>query len=224
MINKEVFLATLSCPTYGWLLGHSPTQKSVCPAEQLRIEEGLEVHNRARGLLPQGVMVSGSRERSAEMTEQLLSDRNTRILFEATFIHNNFVARADVLIRKGSQWQIVEVKSNVNDDEELIDDLSYTVFVAQGSGLPISACSLLLVNKDYRLGMSDENLCVEIDHTPEALERAVEYDRRSDDITRILSGHEEPIPELRWECKSCDVFDKCCGKGVDNRNPTDDPE
>lgn len=215
-INKEQFLATLFCPTYGWLLRSGLTQEQLSPAEKLRIEEGLEIHQRARGLFPGGIMVSGNNEVSVRTTQQLLLDPNTTVIFEATFIYQDYVTKADVLIRDNSQWKIIEVKSNVNDDKELVDDLSYTTFVAQSAGLQISNCSLLLVSKDYRLGMSDENLFKEIDHTAKVLGRANEFRELSVEIAHTLSSSEKPAPELRWECKGCDIFEQCCGENIEN--------
>lgn len=216
MINKEQFLKTLSCPTYGWLLKHVPMEESLSHAEQLRLEEGLEVQQRARGLFPQGVMVTGNNEACVRKTKKLLSDRKTMVIFEATFTYEDFIAKADILIKDGSHWRLVEAKSKVNDDEELLDDLSYTVFVAQSAGLPISSCSLLLVNKNYRLGMSDESLFMEIDHTNDALARAAEFRKLSDGIAQTLASVQTPVTELKWKCKGCDIFEECCGKGVEN--------
>jgi hypothetical protein len=64
--------------------------------------------------------------------------------------------------------------------------------------------------------MPDENLFVEIDHTDNAFTRAGEFKGLSNDITQILSGSRKPDPELKWECKDCDIFDDCCGAGVEN--------
>ena len=215
-ITKNLFLSTLQCRTYGWLLRHEPTQEQLSPAEQLRIEEGLEIHQRARTLFPDGVMVSGSNETCVHKTRALLSNPSVSTIFEATFQNGQFVTKADVLLRQNSSWKIVEIKSNVNESQELIDDLAYTTFVALQSGLEISSCSLLLVSKDYRLGMSDENLFKEIDQTSGVLERASEFRECSDEVVQILSSPEKPTPELRWECKNCDIFPECCGEGIDN--------
>jgi len=215
-INKEQFLATLSCPVYGWLLRSGLSPKPLSPAEQLRIEEGLEVHNRARGLFPNGVMVSGSNEASAQTTQRLLSDSDTTVIFEATFIYKDYVTKADILIRDNSKWKIIEVKSSVSESEELVDDLAYTTFVAQSSGLEVSTCSLLLINRDYRLGMPDKSLFVEIDYTSDVLERASDFKEKSDEVAQILSSLEKPTPALRWECKDCDVFEQCCGENIEN--------
>lgn len=215
-INKEQFLTTLVCPTYGWLLRSELPQEQLSPADKLRIDEGVEIGQRARGLFPAGVLVSGSNEDSADTTQQLLSDPNTTVIFEATFIYENYITKADILIRDDSQWKIIEVKSNVNDAEGLVDDISYTTFVAQSAGLQISTCSLLLVSKEYRLGMSDENLFKEIDHTTEILKRAGEFREQCSEIAQTILSSEKPAPELRWECRNCETFEQCCGEGIEN--------
>jgi len=215
-INKEQFLSTLSCSTYGWILRYGLSQKQLSPAEKLKIEDGLDIHKKARGLFPAGVMVSGSNETSVQTTQQLLSDPNITVIFEATFVYGNYITKADILMRANSRWKIVEVKSNVNADKKLIDDLSYTTFVAQSAGLQISTCSLLLVSKDYRLGMSDENLFQEIDHTTEVFEQAEKFREQSSKIDQTLSSHEKPAPKLRWECKKCEIFEQCCGENIEN--------
>jgi len=216
IINKKQFLDTLFCPTLGWLLKHSPPEDPQSPSEQLRIDQGLEIHNRARNLYPEGVMVLGDNISSAQKTQQLLSDPSTTVIYEATFIWKDFIAKADILIKDGSKWKIIEVKSDANDDTKLVDDLSYTTFVAHSAMLPISTCSLLLVNKEYRLGMSDENLFVEVDHTNDAFARAGEFIELSNDVAYVLSESPKPAPELKWECKDCDIFEDCCGAGVEN--------
>jgi hypothetical protein len=174
-ITKNLFFTTMACPTYGWLLQSGLPRQPLSPAGELRIEEGIEIHRRARNLFPDGVLVSGDNETSAQTTQQLISDPNTTAIFEATFIHKNFVAKADILLRDNSSWIVIEVKSNVNDKQELVDDLAYTAFVSQSAGLSISTCSLFLIDKNYRLGMPDKNLFVEIDHSAEVLERAGEF-------------------------------------------------
>ena len=85
MITKEKYLATLFCTTFGWVLKkHTPAEGTRSPADQLRIEEGLDIHNRARSLFPEGIMVSGSNEASAQKTINLLEDPNATVIFEAT--------------------------------------------------------------------------------------------------------------------------------------------
>ncbi|MCG7852388.1 MAG: hypothetical protein MIO92_07685, partial [Methanosarcinaceae archaeon] len=218
-IDKEQFLTTLFCPTYGWLLRSKTSGKPFSVADQLRIDEGMEVHRRARGLFPTGVMVSGPTEAAMQTTQQLMSDPETTVIFEATFIYQDYIAKADILIRDDDDnagWKIIEVKSNVNDDTELVDDLAYTTFVAQAAGLNLSTCSLLLVNRNYRLDMFDEDLFNEAEHTPDVHARATEFNEQSERISEILLSDEKPVPVLRWECKGCDIFEDCCGRNIED--------
>lgn len=214
-ITKNLFLSTLQCRTYGHQQQLQPT-KPTSPADQLRIDEGIEIQDRARTLFPEGVLVSGDNQTASQTTEQLLNDPTISTIFEATFITIPYITKADILLRQTTGWKIIEIKSNVNINDELISDLTYTTMVSKKSGIDITSCSLMLVNKEYRLGMSDEELFVEKDITAEVLERVGEFEESYDRIAGILSSKETPAPELKWECKNCEIFEKCCGEGIDN--------
>ncbi len=214
-ITKHLFLSTLTCPTYGYLQ-LQPTQQQLSPSDQLRIDQGIEIQERARKLFPTGVLVSGKNITASKTTQQLLSEPTINTIFEATFITNPYITKADILLRQTTGWKIIEIKSNVNMSDELIDDLSYTTMVSKKAGLDITSCSLLLVNKDYRLGKSDKDLFVENDVTEEVFNRVKEFEESYDHIKEILSQKKKPTPALRRECKNCEIFDECCGAGIDN--------
>ena len=152
-ITKNLFLTTLQCPTYGHIQLHQP-QQPTSPSDQLRIEEGIDIQQRARNLYPDGILVSGNNIIASQMTNKLLSHSSLDTIFEATFLTTNYITKADILIRNHSSWDIKEIKSAVNQSDEHIDDLAYTTMIARKAGLSISSCSLLLVNKEYRLGMA----------------------------------------------------------------------
>ena len=215
LITKNLFLSTLQCPTYGHLQLSQPNQPT-SPADQLRIDEGNEVQQRARLLYPDGILIQGNNITASQTTQELLSDPTTDTIFEATFINNAYITKADILIRDNSSWKIVEIKSNVNLSDDLISDLAYTTMISRKAGLDISSCSLLLVSKEYRLGMSDEELFAENDVTEKVFERVGEFEKSYDRIAGILSNKETPANELKWECKKCDIFLECCGEGIDN--------
>ena len=86
--------------------------------------------------------------------------------------------------------------------------------IARKAGLDISSCSLLLVSKDYRLGMPDENLFIENDITTEVFNRVEQFEQSYNSIAELLSKKEKPAPALKWECKNCDIFDECCGRWI----------
>jgi len=73
-------------------------QTPLTQAEQFRINEGVEIGKMACSLYPNGILVNeGSNLRGAEKTKLLMKDQSVDVIFEATFIHRNYIARADIM-------------------------------------------------------------------------------------------------------------------------------
>lgn len=58
---------------------------------------------------------------AAEQTLNLTCDKNVSVLLEATFLVDEYVTKADILLRKNRGWQLIEVKSSVKDRPESVD-------------------------------------------------------------------------------------------------------
>ncbi len=137
-------------------------------------------------------------------------------MFEGTFIVDDYAVKADILKNKKG-WHLIEVKSGTNDKPELLDDLAYTIMVITKAGLSISKTSLLLISKDYRLGMSDKELFSEVDHTDDGLLRAMQFGMFWDQVKNQTVSRVQPEPKLRLQCKrQCPLFRDCVGKDIDN--------
>lgn len=217
-ISKNLFLNAAVCPTLGWRLrtGESASASSTL-SQRFRMEQGAEVGRRARKLFPEGVLIStGDLAEATAETAKLILDGGPSALFEATFVVDQYAAKADVLKRAGDAWHLIEVKSNINLRQELIDDLAYTLMVLDRAGLKISKASLLLVSKDFRLGMADSKLFVEYDRTTDALTRETQFQPYWDVIRERTSAEVMPEPTLIPACKTCELFSDCLGKGIDN--------
>ena len=221
-ISKNLFLNAAICSTLGWRLRADESRDEVASAsptlaQQFRMEQGAEIGRRARKLFPEGVLIStGNLAEAAAETAKLVRADGSSVLFEATFVADEYVAKADVLTRTGDTWHLIEVKSNVNLKPELIDDLAYTLMVLGGAGLRISKASLLLISKDFRLGMEDSKLFAEYDCTENALARVAEFQPFWDIIRDRTSGASMPEPTLIPACKTCEIFLDCLGKGINN--------
>ena len=175
-ITKQLFLTTINCHTLAWLTAAGEYQEPQSVLDKFNIEEGLEIHKRAQSLFPQAVFIAETEPTTAtEKTAELIKNETTSEILEAAFLADNFITRADILKRETTGWKLFETKSSINDRPDFIDDMAYTVMVAQKAGLNITACSLLLLSKDYRLGMPDEKLFQEVDHTEQVLQRAEEF-------------------------------------------------
>ncbi|MFC1932627.1 DUF2779 domain-containing protein [Chloroflexota bacterium] len=221
-VSKQIFVKAVVCPTLGWQLrcgelAGGLVWAKLTPGEKFRIEQGLEIGRRARELYPEGSLVKDvNLVSSARKTEALMADPGVPVIFEGTFIIDGYVTRADVLKRKGDGWHMSEVKSAANDREQFIDDMAYTAMVIDRCGFNISGVSLLLVSRDFRLGMANEALFAEVDHTEEVLARVDEFKTIWQQIEEITRASEKPEPQLVYECRRCELFGECVGRDIAN--------
>ncbi len=216
-ISKKIFLDAIACPTLGWLMRTGGDGKQTLTlGERFRIEQGTEVGQRARGLYPEGILVKNKDLVAAsEETWELISN-GVSVIFEGTFLIDSYVAKTDILKRCDDGWHMIEVKSGVNDKAEFIDDMAYSFMVLDKAGLKISKVSLLLISKDFRLGMSRENLFVEIDHTDRVMKRTEAFKSLWKQIDAITCSPDRPDPVICYECRDCDHSGECLLKGIDN--------
>ncbi len=217
-VSKQIFLKAVVCPALGWLLRSGEiAEAELTLGERFRIEQGIEIGRRARELYPDGLLIDDVDLVSASKnTKSVMNDSDVSIILEGAFLIDGFVARADILKRKGKGWHLVEVKSSVNDKEEFIDDMAYTAMVIDRCGFNVSSVSLLLVSKDFRLGMENEELFVEIDHTGDVLAQVEKFKPFWQQVEEITRAPVEPEPQLLFECRKCKLFKECLGRGIEN--------
>ncbi len=212
-VTKHDFLTALGCKTRAWF-GMRDPGGAPSPADLLRMQEGQDVHRRAQSLHPNGVFAG-----SIEKTKQLILDRAVEVIFEAALSIDGYTARADWIRRVKGGWVIGEIKSSLfNEDgpkDEHLEDLAYTVMVARRAGLPVKCCELVLMNRDWRLGMPDPDLFVVTDHTAEVTPIADEFNLLWDQVAPLLLRRSRPSPHWCWECRDCEYFaDRCVGVGI----------
>jgi len=218
-VTKLMFLNTLACPSYGWLMRLKPEEvrRPATLGEKFRIEQGMEVGRRAREVYPNGILVDDKDMVSAiEKTKSLMNDLSVSVIFEGTFLVEGLAAKADILVRKDGGWHIIEVKSSVNDKKEYIDDMAYTALVFNLSNHKLSTVSLMMISRDFRLGMDNNRLFVGIDRTKEVIERMLQFKTCYLQIERVTRLPTKPRTELKLTCKSCSLFKDCAGKDIKN--------
>jgi hypothetical protein len=216
-INKSVFVSAMNCDLLGWLLRNE--DDTVCGpptlAEEFRLAQGLDIGQRARRLFPAGILVERSWDKALEQTEKLLKDQKAQLLFEPAFSVDEYLTRVDVLQRKSGGWRMIEVKSAATPDIRHIDDMAYTVMVLDRWGLKVNGVFLMLVSKDYRLGMEDNKLFVVDDCTNKVLARVEEFKPFWELVEKKTRGA-RPQPKLAFICRKCQIFEECIGSGVKN--------
>jgi hypothetical protein len=225
LVAKKAFLAGVTCRTQGWYVHHAPAEIPG-PGLQWRFWVGADVHEKARAWLGASAAGAGTMlrrtpvEAAAADTRSAMTTSFESLLFEATFIWNGLVARADAIRPAGTAWDLIEVKSGKSPGEddklnqECVDDLAYTQMVAHGAGLRISRALLVLINRDYRLNGPAEMFAY-VDITDEVNARAAVFALVAEDVARSASSPERPEPEFIFACKDCPFFaTDCLGVGV----------
>lgn len=221
-ISKAIFLNTLVCTRLGWLLRNESraeqlSGKELTLGEKFRIDQGIAVGRRARKIFSNGKLIDDiNLELAASNTSRALKDSNISIIFEGTFLVDSFVAKADIIKRNPKGWHLIEVKSNLNNKSEFIDDMAYTAMVMDKSGIKLNYLSLFLISKEFRLGMSNEELFVELDQTKDVENRAEEFKPYWQHVNEMTGLSEKPESNLIFNCKKCMLFEKCLGKDFDN--------
>jgi len=82
-------------------------------------------------------------------TAEALTDKNIGVIYEGAFLHSDTLVRADVLIRKGTDWEMIEVKSSSELKDEHIKDASIQAYILRSCGLTISRVAIAHINKEF---------------------------------------------------------------------------
>ena len=116
-LSKSRFIAGLQClkrlylEVYQRGLASEPDEQSKAVFEQ-----GYEAGRWAQKAFPGGVLIDAGPEemrKALKETELAVSDKQHTAIFEATFTHENVLARVDILERlPRNKWRLIEVKSS----------------------------------------------------------------------------------------------------------------
>jgi len=82
-------------------------------------------------------------------TREALLDINVNVIYEAAFLHSDTLIRADVLIRKGDSWEMVEVKSSSELKDDHITDASIQAYVIKSCGLSLASVKVAHLNTGF---------------------------------------------------------------------------
>jgi hypothetical protein len=215
-ISKNIYLHTLFCPTLGWRLRNDMIQKELSLGEEFRMEQGKEVGRYAREMYPEGIYICGQNNAElATLTRDLLNYSKTGIFFEATFVSNDCIAKADIVIKNGDSLELIEVKSGVTVKDDHIYDMAYTTLIALDAGIKPTKVSLLTLDKNYRIGMDPASLFKKFNATEAVFIKVEEFRSKKSMVESVTSQSSEPKPKLSYNCKQCDHFSECMGQNIE---------
>jgi hypothetical protein len=133
VLTKSRFKLGLECPNKLHYTSKKEynNQQVEDPFLMALAEGGFQVEEYARMHFPGGTLIDRDRhdyESLWEETQELLKNENV-IIYEAAFLHDGLFIRTDILVKKGNQVQLIEVKSKSYDPSD--DNL----FIGKRGGL-----------------------------------------------------------------------------------------
>lgn len=123
VLTKSRFKLGLECPNklYYTSKKEYANKKQEDPFLLALAEGGFQIEEYARMHYPDGILLEGNDgdyEYLWERTKELLQQDNV-IIYEAAFLHDGLFVRTDILVKNGTNINLIEVKSksfNPNDD------------------------------------------------------------------------------------------------------------
>jgi len=224
-LSKSKFLSGLQCHKRLYLEVHHPSLATKPDAAtQAMFDMGTEVGELARSRFSGGVLVAaGYRQTEAALaqTVELVQNPMVPAIFEAAFLYNGVLIRADVLERvltaegQPCGWRLIEVKSSTKVKDVHLEDLAVQSEVILGAGLTLVSVGLMHINTGYlyREGAIDLTELFTIQDLSEAVaQRRTAVPERLATMSRMLLQTQPPAIEPDRHCHTpydCPFWEHC---------------
>jgi hypothetical protein len=144
-LSKSKIAAFEHCPKRLWLQIHHRDLGKFDAATLVRFKFGHEVGERARFMIPDGILVDPLPDIPAALarTAELMKLDPPRSIFEATFQHEDVLVCVDILQPDGhGGWQAIEVKATGRVGSHHLADLATQVWAMLGCGVKVSSAAI----------------------------------------------------------------------------------
>jgi len=216
MFTKSDYLRYLQCPKHLWLYKNKKdllSEKS--DLQQAFAKQGYAVEQLAHKLFQEGVEIKEHFQKGQEMTQTLIK-KKTPVIYQATAVSDQLLARADVLVydKKTDQYDLYEVKSSTTPKEIHLPDLAFQKVVFEKDGIQIGKTSLIHINNEFvkqgEISVNDFFLISDFTEDVKNLESIVESDISK--VLKLLQERNEPNIQIVKQCKrynGCPFIDYC---------------
>ena len=154
MLSKSRYMAGLQCSLKLWYdCNRRDLASEVTESQQAIFDTGHEVGRLAQDRYPGGVLIEADyrhTDNAIEQTDALLEDPQVPSIFEAPFVYDDVVIRADILERIGEDaWRLIEVKSTTRLKQVHEPDVAVQYQVLRGAGINVVEVGVLTLNTKY---------------------------------------------------------------------------
>ncbi len=153
-LSKTRFVAGMQCHLRLW---YDTYARELAPpvdeAQQAIFDTGQEVGELACRRYPGGHLVAHDHRHIREAldeTRRVIEAGRVPAVFEAAFVHEGVLVRADVIERlTGGGWRMVEVKSTTRLKDVFVVDAAVQLWVLRGAGLDVREAGVLTLDRSY---------------------------------------------------------------------------
>ncbi len=214
-LSKSKYCNGLQCKKMLWLYKNMPEEISELGNQRV-MEQGNLVHEVAKYLFPGGINIPYS-ENLNEMldnTSNTIESYKNVVITEASFNYDNNFCSVDILVKKGDEYEIYEVKSSTTIKDIYKDDAAYQYYVLSNLGLNVTKVSIVHINTEYvRHGDLDLNeLFIKEDVTEYVKKVQNEVKNNIKSINEYLKQESIPKDDIDLNCFDpylCPFFDYC---------------
>ena len=153
-LSKTRFVAGTQCHLRLWYDSYA-RDLTAPPDEALKavFDTGQEVGELAQRRFQGGHLVAHDHrhvDEALDETRQVINAGTAPSLFEAAFVHEQVLVRADVIERlPDGGWRLVEVKSTTRLKEVFVVDVAVQLWVLRGAGLDVREAGVLTLDREY---------------------------------------------------------------------------
>lgn len=222
-LSKSQYTRGLQCLKSLWLHRNEPKVRTPTdPGDQAILDAGTAFGVLAQKLFPGGVLIHGDRndpEALVAETKAAIAAGAT-VLFEAAFLHDDVLVRADIVVLSPNGWLLYEVKSSTEVKDVFLHDVAIQRHVMAGAGFPTVRAYILHANPGYvRQGdLELSELITVYDATEVSFVAAQAVPRALATMKQVAALAEQPDVDVGPHCTKpypCDFKEYCFNaKGV----------
>ena len=156
-LSKSKISLFEQCPKRLWLSVHRPELAEETDQVRASFAAGHVVGEFACSLLPDGIMVDAGNGLTAAVnqTAKLLNGGWDQPIFEATFVHDGVLIRADIIEpcpeTHNAGWHLAEVKNTTGVKAYHIGDIATQLWVMRGCGIDVRSAAVRHLDRSFTL-------------------------------------------------------------------------
>ena len=221
MLSKSKYISGQQCDQLLWFksINKKPPEERDEGTKD-RLKAGEDVGNYAKELFPEGTEIEYLRSNPKKMVKDTkLAIKKGKPIYEATFVVDNLLVRADLMNQTEDGWDMYEVKSSSNVKPYHIEDASFQWYVlSKIEGLKTNNVYVVTINSQYlKNGAIDvEKLFTKNNITKEVNDHLKQVPGEINKMQAIIEHHAEPNTPIGNHCSkphSCE-YKKLCWKDV----------